>query len=386
MNIELFEHKSGALEPISLIPSGSLDYAFVPDALPPQDYELDKETWTLLTEAYGRVLELNGACQHLPNPALLILPLQHQEAMTSSKLEGTIATPIEFLFAGFADSDDDDPATDARNYYAALRQGYELLKDGEPIDRKLMKKLHRTLMRNKARGSEKKPGEFRERQNHIGQTSDTLQFNPPPARQMEICLAELEEYLAGRHDRNHALVQAFLAHYQFETIHPFYDGNGRVGRLILSLCIWKWLDLSLPWLYMSEYFYKTKPQYKRHLFNISALSEWDEWIRYCLQGVVQQASNSINRIEKLNSLRIKYKRLVRGQKRLNEIVEELFAHPAIRYTGIAKRFNIHYATARSDVTKLEKLGIVVQTAAQPKTLVAHEIIDIAFGNEDLDLR
>ncbi len=225
----------------------------------------------------GRLEQIRGI---LPNPTLLLQPLQRREALRSSSLEGTYATPAELLLfeveremeqgSHAAAPEKDNAQLEIFNYCEALRQGNNLLSDGRELDLTLMLELHETLMRG-VRGKDKDPGKLRERQVFVGRPA---RYIPPPPEHLSSCLSSLVDFMRSDNDLD-PLVRVFVVHYQFEAIHPFMDGNGRVGRLLLSLCARHWLQLSLPWLYMSEFFERNRDDYVSHLFRVSSNGEWD---------------------------------------------------------------------------------------------------------------
>ena len=188
---------------------------------------------------------------------------------------------------------------------------------------------------------------------------------PPPPEHLERVLADFENYLHLESGLD-PLVRAFLAHYQFEAIHPFRDGNGRVGRLLLALTISQWCHLSNQWLYMSAFFEHRKSEYMDLLLGVSTKGGWDEWIGFCLEGVIEQANDTEQRCDQLLSLHRDFNsRLKGGSVRLSEIVDGLFENPLVTVLNVKAAFNISYPTARSDLRKLEVLGIVQRLENTP---------------------
>ena len=325
---------------------------------------------------------------HMPNYELLLKPLQHREALKSSSLEGTYATPEELLLF---EIEPKEPKTqhdkvnawkEVFNYSNALRKGQKLL-DELPVSLRLVKELHKELLGG-VRGHQRDPGNFRRSQVHIG--SDR-RFIPPPPRETIDCLHELETYIHSDNEID-PLIFCFLVHYQFETIHPFLDGNGRVGRLLLSLMIYKWCSLTSSWLYLSAFFDKYKDEYIRNLFNVSAKGDWETWIAYCLRATTFQAKDAINRFDKLVALRETYlNRIVncKGSIRLHKIIDKLFESPAVTVPQISKIFDITYPTARNDIDILCKQNILVKGSysSRPKVFLSPEIINIAYRDIEL---
>jgi Fic family protein len=322
----------------------------------------------------------------MPNHELLLKPLQQREALRSSSLEGTYATPEQLLLFQMEPKEprsNYDPANawmEVSNYSSALQLGQQLL-DSMPVSLRLIKELHKELLKG-VRGRHRDPGNFRRSQVHIG--SDR-RFIPPPHQEAVRCLNELEIYI---HDPNLSidpLIFCFMVHYQFEAIHPFLDGNGRVGRLLLSLMIYQWCSLKKPWLYLSSFFDRYKDEYIRFLFQVSSNGQWGEWIKYCLRATIYEAKDAIRRFDKLVALRQEYVQFIStcgGNVRLNGLIEQLFVTPVITVPRAASFLNISYPTARSDIGILMKLGILVEsgTETRPKVFLAPKIMDIAYGD------
>ncbi len=371
----------GQLVPISGQLSGG-QYAFVPNSLPPK-WEWPQGLWQKLLDARRLLSSLDGTGRHLPNPEILLKPLQQREAQLSSRLEGTITDPKQqVLFQ--ADPrypvSAHDPANAFRevfNYNRALRlrldQQSEL-----PLSLRLIRDLHAMLM-NGVRGSDQRPGEFRTIQNQIGWPA---RFVPPPPQCLDALLGDFEKYLCTPGDYD-PLVRAFLAHYQFETIHPFRDGNGRVGRLLLSLTIADWCLLSNQWLYMSAFFENNKKEYMDLLLAVSTHGAWEHWLDFCLQGVIVQAVDAEKRCDRLLKLhRDFHARLKGGSVRLSKLVDGLFDSPVISVRQYKDLFEVTYPTARSDLKQLEARGIVEELGGQD--LITYYCPDIyAITYEDI---
>ncbi|MDH5691649.1 MAG: Fic family protein [Gammaproteobacteria bacterium] len=386
MDKSLFSHKSpGFLVPIKIDEKNS-DWSFVPNPLPDK-FNLDEETWHLLLKAKEELARLDGVGRHLPNQELLLRPLQQREALTSSSLEGTYASPEQLLLYGIdprEPSSDKDPVNSWRevfNYGRALMQGRQQIDEGYPLSLALVRQLHQSLL-DGVRGSDRTPGEFRKTQVHIG---STRRFIPPPPIEVSRCLDEFEKHLAIESNID-PLVRCFLLHYQFETIHPFNDGNGRVGRLLLSLMIYKWCGLHSPWLYLSAYFERYKDEYINYLFNISTKADWGTWIKFCLRATEAQSIDSIRRIDSLVALRQDFHErtnALNGAARLHPIVENLFAQPLVMISQLARTYNVTYPTASSDILNLVNVGILKELPdTYPKTFFSPEIMRIAYRGID----
>jgi Fic family protein len=382
MNVATFKPgwMTGRLIPLN---TGRPDtaFAFVPNPLPPK-WSWPDRLWPSLLEAHTCLARLDGTGKSLPSPELLLRPLSNREAQLSSQLEGTITDPQQqVLFQadpGFPESPGDpkNALREVFNYGRALR----LRLDGVnqlPLSLRLIRDLHRVLL-DGVRGSDQRPGEFRQIQNQIGRPA---RYVPPPPTEVPAALDALEKYLhtAGGFD---PLVRAFLVHYQFEAIHPFQDGNGRVGRLLLAMTITEWCQLSNQWLYMSPYFEARRDEYMELLLAVSTDGAWEPWIGFCLRGVVAQARDTERRCDQLLRLRREFhERLKGGSVRLARFVDRLFAAPVVTVPQYQRHFEITHPTARSDLKKLEAAGVVAEIAGRdPITCYCPPIYDITFGD------
>ncbi|MCG8591050.1 MAG: Fic family protein [Proteobacteria bacterium] len=349
--------KTGELVSVSGMPG--VTHAFVPNPLP-TTWEWPTDLWPLLLEARTSLAGLDAIGRYLPNPELLLTPLQNREANRSSSLEGTVTDPQQqalFKVEPRYPASPEDPVNAERevfNYGRALR--IRLASPELPLSLRLIRQLHAVLM-DGVRGADQTPGEFRRLQNQVGKPA---RYVPPPVDRLAGLLDVFEKYLHQDH-RFDPLVEAFLVHYQFEAIHPFSDGNGRVGRLFLALCIAEWCGLTNQWLYMSAYFDRNKDHYIDRMFRVSTHGDWSEWIRFCLQGVVETAADTQRRCDRLLALRRTYHDKlaeVGGSVRLSAIVDDLFDAPVAIVTHVQRRHGVSYPTARSDLRRLEKAGIL----------------------------
>jgi Fic family protein len=383
MDKSLFtENAPGNLVKIAV--QGGDDWAFIPNGLP-HTWEIQLDVWPLLAEARQELARLDGIGRHLADYELLLRPLQQREALRSSSLEGTYATPEQLLLYEINPKEPKshlDPVNawrEVSNYSRALRLGQTMLQE-IPISVRLIRRLHEELLRG-VRGYHRDPGNFRRTQVHRG--SDRRCVPPPPLDAMT-CLNELEVYIHQEHAID-PLIFCFMVHYQFEAIHPFLDGNGRVGRVLLSLMIYQWCQLTGPWLYLSAFFDKYKDEYMRLLFRVSTHGDWKAWIMYCLRATIYQAKDAILRCDRLVALRHKYFRAVtehRWSTGLHRILERLFVFPMITVPQVSKMLNITYPTARKDVEHVVKANILVETdiRQRPKVFLAPEIVQAAYGD------
>ncbi len=359
------------------------DCAFIPDPLPPK-WEFPVFLWPLLAETKQQIGLLEGVGRTLPNPAILLRPMSDREAIRSSRLEGTYASPRELLLFELEPREsrsEQDPVNDHRevfNYRRALNHGTE---SKLPLSLRLLRELHEILLIG-VRGKEKSPGQFRRIPVGIGSEG---RFIPPPATEIGECLNALEKHFHCESTVD-PLVDCFVCHYQFETIHPFIDGNGRVGRLLLAIMLQQRCGMSKPWLYLSEYFEQFKDEYVENLFGVSTRGDWTKWIEFCLRGALRQAKDTIVRCERLRSIRegfIGQLKDSRGSIRLIQIVEDIFHSPFVRIADLHKRLNVSYPTARADVDRLVETGILQELPdIYPKTYYAPEVFAVGYDETD----
>ncbi|MGL5058477.1 MAG: Fic family protein [Microcoleus sp.] len=363
---------------------GARDWAFIPAPIP-EDWEISDEIWALLVQAREELARLDGVGRYMPNYNLLLRPLQRREALRSSSLEGTYATPQQLLLFEIDPREPksaNDPVSawqEVSNYNRALELGLQLLSQ-RPISLNLIREMHRELLAG-VRGAHRDPGNFRRSQVYIG--SDK-RFIPPPPNEVMACLDALEKAIHKEKNID-PLIFCFMAHYQFEAIHPFLDGNGRVGRLLLSLMIYDRFKLSEPWLYLSAFFDKYKDEYINLLFQVSSQGNWQDWIAFCLRGTIAQSKDAVRRFDELLKLRTQYMELLGqsgGNIRLNRVIDHLFESPAITIPQLAAMCTISYPTARTDIERLVSVGILIESdmVERPKIYFAPHILDIAFGD------
>ena len=360
------------------IPSGNS--AFVPAPLSPP-LQWSAELVRALSDADRLVGRLAGEGGRLPNPHLLLRPFIQREAVLSSRIEGTQATLGELLAAEAGTTVERSPADlrEVGNYVRALEYGVRRLKK-LPLSLRLIRELHAKLMTG-VRGNQATPGEFRRSQNWIGPTGCTLAnatYVPPPPDEMMTCLGQWETFL---HDRSlPPLVQVALAHYQFEAIHPFLDGNGRVGRLLITLFLVERGILPTPLLYLSAFFEATRRDYYDLLLGVSARGEWSAWLQYFLNGVARQAEDALSRAGRINDLLEKWRAAVSGStsKTPLEIVDMLATNPYLTIKRAAKQLGVAFTTAQRAVTRLESLAIVkeVSKARRDRVYCAKAILNI----------
>lgn len=322
----------------------------------------------------------------LPNPYLLIGPFLRREAVLSSRIEGTIASAEELLL--FEASPSREPPRDeireVANYVRALEHGLQRLSE-LPVCLRLIKEIHKILLTG-VRGEESRPGEFRNRQNYIGNPGepiDAARFVPPPVNETMKALDDLEKYIHDPSDLP-LLIQMGLIHYQFEAIHPFIDGNGRVGRLLipLLLCERKFLPHSL--LYLSAFFERNRDAYANHLLKVSQTGAWSGWLRFFLEGVVEQSRDAVLRSQRLLRLWQVYRQKLqtaRATALLLRLVDECFSYPALTISQAKEMLRVTYPSAKKNMEKLVRAGILTGEADRQrnKVYLAREIIAIIEG-------
>lgn len=366
-----------------LVPTVFGARAFVPSPLPPE-FDLGRVALAH-GEAMAAIGELKGACRRLANAYILIRPLQRREALTSSAMEGTYSTDDQLILAeaGLSKGSSDD-TQEVRNYTIALSHALERVKD-EPISNRLLRDTHRLLLSNvgRNRGAHKLPGEFKRDQNMIGgRTLDTAKFIPPPPRESVECMSSLERYI-NREEANkiNTLIDIALVHYQLETIHPFADGNGRVGRMLISLMAVKSGLLEMPALYLSPVIERDKDRYIDMLYRVSAEAAWEEWLNYFMEITTQSCRETVDTIDRLLDLQERYRSLANSNiKSANvlSIIDMLFEVHVIQPRSIVQRLGITDVAARKLLSRLCELNILVEyNDIYPKAFIATGIIEAA---------
>lgn len=380
--------------PGTLIPTERNALAFVP-APAPAAIELEPATIALLARAERALGHLTGtlrAAGKQVNPHLVSAPLLRREAISSSKIEGTNTTPeqlvlLELETPSTEPSNNISETQEVLNYITALNHGFARLRE-IPVCLRLLQELHEILMRG-VRGDAERPGEFRTVQNFIGSSQDIRQarFVPPPVVEMRRCLQELEVYMNEPGEALPHLVRVALVHYQFETIHPFRDGNGRVGRLIVPLLLCSYERLEGPTLYLSPYFERHRTQYTDLLLRVSHTGDFGSWIRFFLEAVDASALESIKRAESLLQLREGYRQRlqrIRASAALLALVDGLFERPSVSLAHAATLLGgVTPAAASANVRKLVEAGILHEVTGRKRDqrFVAAEIIRVAHSDE-----
>jgi len=354
--------------------------AFVPAPLPPA-LEWSPRLVGVLSEADRLIGRLAGEGGRLPNPHVLMRPFVRREAVLSSKIEGTQATLGELLAAeaGAVVERSPEDLREVGNYVVALEHGILRLRK-IPLSVRLIRELHEKLMEG-VRGQHAAPGLFRKTQNWIGKpgsTPATATFIPPPPGEVEACLAAWEKFV---HESNlPPLVTIALAHYQFEAIHPFLDGNGRVGRLLITLFLIERKILPTPLLYLSAFFEASRRDYYDGLRGVSERGAWEDWLEYFLQGIARMSEDALNRATRINDLLAEWRGQLAGRSTNTplRVLDLLAANPFLTITGAAGQLKLAFTTAQRAIERLEENGIVqtVSDAKRDRVYCAQAILEI----------
>lgn len=349
--------------------------AFIPEPLPPKNPELsiDDELQDYLSEADISLGRLDGSIQMLPNPDLFIEMYVKKEAVISSQIEGTQSSLSQLLKKESEVNDPDAPSdvNEVSNYVKAMHRGLELLND-LPVSVRLVKEIHKELLRD-VRGQEKNPGELRKSQNWIGSEGMDIRhatFVPPPEHEMVKALSDWEKFL---HQNDHipVLVKIGMAHAQFETIHPFLDGNGRVGRLLITLLLCEWDKLQEPVLYLSHFFKQHRQEYYELLQNVRDLGDWESWIKFFVRGVSEVSGQATDTSREIVSLREKHRGLIVeefGNVAGNglKVLERLFLKPYITVKQIESLTGVTFSAANNLMGKFENVGVLTEITGQKR--------------------
>lgn len=355
--------------------------AFHPDPLPPV-LNWSPQLASALADASLLIGRLAGEGKRLPNPHILIRPFIRREAVLSSRIEGTQATLGELLAAeaGAAVERSPDELREVANYVSALEYGIERLKT-LPLSLRLVRELHERLMAG-VRGGHATPGEFRRSQNWIGKPGDTLNqatYVPPPPEALGGHLADWERFL---HDRTEPpLVHAALMHYQFEAIHPFLDGNGRVGRLLITLLLCERDILPEPLLYLSAFFEASRADYYDGLRQVTERADWETWVRYFLNGVARQSEDALSRAERINRLLETWRDAMAGKRNTRvalQMLDLLGSNPFVTPRGAEEKLGLAYNTVMRAIGLLQEQGVVTAAteAKRGRLFCAKAILDI----------
>ena len=361
------------------VPIGGGQLAFIPSPLP-RGLPLSPKLVLLLDNASRAVATLAGVGETVPNPHMLAQPFIRREAVLSSRIEGTLASLSDVLaYEASGRKRSSGDVEEVRNYVVALEYGIERL-ESLPISFRLVNELHERLMTG-VRGENKMPGHFRTTQVWIGAPGSHIQearFIPPPPERLRDLFFEWESFVNESHNLP-PLVRCALMHYQIETIHPYLDGNGRIGRLLITLFLCASGVLTTPLLYLSAYFERDRQRYYDELLNVSVTGDWERWLSYFLDGVYRESRDVLERIRRVRSLQEEWRELLlnRGEPSSGlRLLEDLFVHPVTTAPRVSRLLEISDPGARRVLDRLIDAGIVSRIgSSRPSLYVAQRLIE-----------
>ena len=350
--------------------------AFVPRPLPPEPrLELTHERQRLLERATLALGRLDSITLLLPDPDIFLYAYIRREAVLSSQIEGTQSSLAQLLLFELEEAPGVplDDVVDVSNYVAALNHGLERLQQGFPLSNRLIREMHGLLL-SQGRGSEKSPGEFRRTQNWIGGTRPgNAHFVPPPPQEVEECMAALERFLHDTATPYSALLKAALAHVQFETIHPFLDGNGRIGRQLIAFILHHDGVLSQPLLYLSLYFKQHRAEYYRLLDQVRLEGDWEAWVDFFLDGVGQTAAGAVDTAGRLVALFGEDRQRVQALGRIAattlRVFDALCRRPLATLNQVCHRTGLSFPSAAKGMEALVGLGIARELTGQRRNRI-----------------
>ena len=367
--------------------------SFIPNPLPPEPpIKYDDRFQFLLSEADRALARLDGVASVLPNPDLFIAMYTKKEALLSSQIEGTQAS-LEGVLAFEADwkpKDDINEIKEVVNYVKSMNYGIDRLRNNDfPMSLRLIKEIHKILLKG-VRGTSRRPGEFRKSQNWIGPPGGTINdaiFIPPPHHQVDELMSNLEKFIHEK-DNIPPLVKIGLIHAQFETIHPFLDGNGRIGRLLITFYLYWAGILNRPLLYLSNYLKKYRDKYYDYLMKIRLEGDWEEWLKFFLQGVAEISLEAASSAKEIIGLKDKltkelFKKKIGGTHAVR-LLDMLFEKPLISVSDIVMQLNVSRQTATQLVNRFNEAAILNEVSGKKryrKYLFADYIKIIARGTE-----
>lgn len=347
--------------------------AFIPNELPPNPpIDIDDEMQDLLSQADRKLGRLDGITEILPNPELFVTMYVKKEAVLSSQIEGTQASMIDMLNTqdeNVSDYDFDN-IREVTNYVNAMSYGLKRL-EKLPFSLRLIREIHQVLLKN-VRGYTKNPGEFRKSQNWIGPAGCTLEnasFIPPSPGEMEKAMGALEKFFY-EDDHIPALIKIAMIHAQFETIHPFLDGNGRMGRLLITFWLCQKQILSQPLLYISYYFKQNRSEYYENLNKVRFNGEWENWIKFFLKGVAITSDEATSSAKAILSLKNKYSQILyevdNGNSSYQRLLDLLFKYPIVSKKQIAELLDVSEPTGATICNEFVNLGILIDATPEKK--------------------
>lgn len=363
--------------------SGEMEYfSFVPSKIPPDPaIEIDEEMGTLLLEAHKRLSYLEGITAMIPNLNLFISMYVRKEALLSSQIEGTQAT-LEDIFDPDLENNSNVDVADVVNYIKATEYAIKRLRE-LPLCARLIRETHQVLMEG-VRGEEKEPEGFRTSQNWIGGQGSSLKtavYIPPNPEDMNAAISDLEKYMNDEHAGLDILIRAALIHYQFETIHPFLDGNGRVGRLLITLFLLDQKVLRTPCLYLSYFLKDNRIEYYDRMSEIRRSGNYEQWIKFFLRAFRDAAEDAAKAVEGLSALHRLHAGIIEAEKRsgnLKRVFSYLEQNPIIEIGRTARELDLAYNTVAKQIEKLLALGILTpaEKAGKSRTFLYRDYLAI----------
>ncbi len=347
--------------------------AFIPNPLPPNPpIKMDSEMIDLLSRADRCLGRLDGATEILPNPDIFVAMYVRKEAVLSSQIEGTQVSLVDVLKY----ESESKPRTlpddvgEVVNHVRAMNHGLDRL-NTLPVSLRLIREIHNELLRD-VRDSEKDPGHFRRSQNWVGPQGCSLKdatYIPPPVHEMKVAMGDLENYLHSSSSVP-VLVNCGLVHCQFETIHPFLDGNGRIGRLLITFLLCQREILKRPLLYLSYYFKKHRSEYYNHLMEVRETGDWEGWLKFFLKGIAETSLLATEAARRIIDLQAEHRNLVHqksgGSPNTLPLLDKLYDRPVISVKDIERMINVTYPTANVLTKKFVDLGLLVEMTGKER--------------------
>lgn len=377
---------------ITTSPVGEKAKAFVPAPLPPTPpIEWSSELREKFDQALLALGRLDSVSVLLPDTSLFLYMYVRKEAVLSSMIEGTQSSLSDLLLFEFEHQPGVplDDVQEVSNYVAALNHGLNRLNEDFPLSLRLLKEVHSVLL-SKGRGKECDPGEFRRSQNWIGGSRPgTAAFVPPPPENVQECMGKLELFLHDQPEKTSVLIKAALAHVQFETIHPFLDGNGRLGRLIITLLLCSEKVLKEPMLYLSLYFKTHRQRYYKLLNEVRLTGDWEAWLGFFAEAVIHTATQAVDTAQQLMRLSAEDGQRINGLKRISGsahlIHKAMIERPMASPNWIQEKTQLSPATVNACLRELAQLGIVKEVTGQKRNRLYSYVEYIRIMNEGTEL-
>lgn len=355
--------------------TGEAVSAYVPNPLPPEPPLVMEMLYPLLEQANIAIGRLDGISIFVPDPSLFLYMYVRKEAVLSSQIEGTQSTLSDLLMYENKEAVGVpiDDVIEVSNYVAAMEHGLKRIKEDLPLSLRLIKEMHEILLK-KGRGSGKQPGEFRTSQNWIGGTRPgNAVYVPPPQEKVLDLLSDLEKFLHDENGKLPSLIKAGLAHLQFESIHPFLDGNGRLGRLLITFILCVEGILKEPLLYLSLYFKKNKKEYYNHLQHVRETGDWEEWLQFFLQGIIETANQAVGTVHNILKLieqdRKKIEGIGRAAASMLTVHHYLQKFPITDSKRIEENCELTLPTVNSAFKQLLKLKVVEEKTGKARNKI-----------------